>query len=56
MFPDSGTARSYSMAKTKLSYVINFGSATHFRKLLLEKLVKSKFCTVCFGGSLNKVV
>ena len=56
MFPDSHIARSYSMAKTKLSYVINFGIATHFRTLLLEKLVKSKFYTVCFDESKNKVV
>ena len=56
MFPDSDIAHSYSMAKTKLSYVINFGIVTHFRTLLLEKLVKSKFYTVCFDGSLNKVV
>ena len=56
MFPDCEIARSYSMAKTKLSYVINFGITTHFRTLLLEKLNKSKFCIVCFGESLNKVV
>ena len=56
MFPDNDIARSYSMAKTKLSYVINFGIATHFRTLLLEKLVQSKFYTICFDESLNKVV
>ena len=56
MFPDSDIARSYSMAKTKLSYAINFGIATYFRTLLLEKLVKSKFYTVCFDESLNEVV
>ena len=56
MFPDSDIARSYSMTKTKLSYVINFGIATHFRTLLLEKLVKSKFYTVCFDESLNEAV
>ena len=36
--------------------MINFGIATHFRTLLLEKLVKSKFYTVCFDESLNEVV
>ena len=56
MFPDSDIARSCSMAKTKISYVIDFGIATHFRTLLLEKLVKSKFYTVCFDESLNEVV
>ena len=56
MFPDSDIAHSYSMAKTKLSYVINFGIATHFRMLLLEKLVQLKFYTVCFDKSLNEVV
>ena len=56
MFPDGNIARSYSMAKTKLSYVINFGIATHFRTLLLEELVKSKFYTECFDEKLNEVV
>ena len=55
LFADSDTGRSYSMAKTKLFYVINFGLATHFRTLLHEKLVKSPFCTVCFDESLNEV-
>ena len=35
MFLDNGIARSYSVTKTKLSYVINFAIATHFRMLLL---------------------
>ena len=52
MFPDSDIARSYSLAKTKLSYVINFGIAT----LLLEKLVVSKFYTICFDENLIEVV
>ena len=56
MFANSDIARSYSMAKTKLFYVINFGIATYFGTLLLEKLVKSKFYTVCFDENLNKVV
>ena len=56
MFPGSDIAHSYSMTKTKLSYVINFGIATHFRTLLHVKLVNSKFYTVCFDESLNKVV
>ena len=56
MFPDSDIACSFSMAKTKFSYVINFGIATHFRTLLLEKLVKSKFYTVYFDESLTEVI
>ena len=56
MFPDSDIACSYFMAMIKLSYVINFGITTHSRALLLEKLVKSKFYTVCFDESLNEVV
>ena len=56
MFPDSHIARSCSMAKTNLTYVINSGIATHFRTLLLETLVKSKFYLVCFDKSLNEVV
>ena len=56
MFPNSDIARSYFMAKTKLSYVNNFGILTHFRTLLLEKLAKSKFYTVCFDESLNEIV
>ena len=56
MFPDNDIAHSYSTAKTKLSYVINFGIATHFGMLLLEKLVQSKFYTVCFDERLNEVV
>ena len=55
MFPDSDIACSYFMATIKLSYVINFGIATHSRALLLEKLVKSKFYTLCFDESLNEV-
>ena len=31
MFPDSDIAHSYSIAKTRLWYVINFGIATNFR-------------------------
>ena len=38
MFPDSDIGRSYSMAKTKLSYVINFSIATHFKRLVLEEI------------------
>ena len=56
MLPDSDILRSYSMAKTKVSYEINVSIATHFRVLLLEKLVESKFCSVCLDESFNKVV
>ena len=56
MFPDTDIARCYSIVKTKLSYVINFGIATHFRTLRLEELLELKFYTVSFDGSLNKVV
>ena len=41
MLPDSDILRSYFMAKTKVSYEINVSIATHFRVLLLEKLVES---------------
>ena len=38
MFPDSDIGRSYFMTKTKLSDVINFSIATHFKRLVLEEI------------------
>ena len=56
MFPNKDIACSYSMAKTKLSFMMNFGIATHFTTLQLERLVKSKVYTIHFDETLNEVV
>ena len=37
MFPDSNIAKNYKMGETKTKYVIQYGIAPHFQKLLQEE-------------------
>ena len=50
MFPDSNVASAFSMAPTKVSYVINHGLATHFKQILKDGITKSD----CYFVSLMK--
>ena len=43
------------MSSTKLSYLINFGLASHFRQLLVDEISCCSFFAVSFNGSLGGV-
>ena len=53
MFPDSEVAKKFQSSKNKIGYYITFGTAPHFRSLLLQVIRNSPFFAVMFGESLN---
>ena len=55
MFPDSNIASAFSMAPTKVLYVINHGLATHFKQILKDGITKSDCYVVSFDESLNDI-
>ena len=55
MFPDSNVASAFSLAPTKVVYVINHGLATHFKQILKDGITKSDCCVVLFDESLNDI-
>ena len=55
MFPNSNVASAFSMAATKVSYVINHGLATHFKQILKDGITKSDCYVVSFDESLNDI-
>ena len=55
MFSDSQIASEFQMSGTKLSYLINFDIAPHFRQLLVDEINCCSFFTMSFDESLNKV-
>ena len=54
MFSVSPTAQKFQLQPDKLTHVINWGLAPHFRDLLKTKLQKSEFSLISFDESLNK--
>ena len=56
MFPDSAIAQTCQMARTKLSYMINFGLGPHFENILLEAINKSSWYSVSFDESYNDII
>ena len=56
MFSDSSIAANVSMSKTKCAYLVNYGIATNFKKLLGEDLLQSAMYSVSFDESLNTVL
>ena len=55
MFSDSMIADSFTLARTKCSYFINFRITPHLKELLVAKLKSSDFCVTCCSESLNWV-
>ena len=57
MFSDSSIAANVSMNKTKCAYLINYGIAPHFKKLLGEDILQcTPMYSVSFDESLNTVL
>ena len=56
MFPDSAVAQKFKLSKTKFAYLINFGLAVYYHKLLISEVKESPFFTLCFDESLNPVL
>ena len=56
MFPDSAVAQKFQLSKTKCAYLINFGLAVYYHKLLISEVKESPFFTLCFDESLNPVL
>ena len=56
MYPGSAIAQSCHMARTKLSYMINFGLGPHFQNTLLEAINKSRWYSVSFDESYNDII
>ena len=54
MFKDSPTARDFKLSKTKCSYVIKFGLAPYFQKVLVNEIQKSLYHSVSFDEALNR--
>ena len=55
MFPDSAFAQQFQLGKTKCSYMINHGLATHFKELLLENIGESPPFAILFDESMNRI-
>ena len=53
MFPDSETAKSYEMGRTKLGYFVNFDLQPYLHGLLTESIKKSLYYSISFDKSLN---
>ncbi|KAK0152285.1 hypothetical protein N1851_006335 [Merluccius polli] len=54
MFPDSQIASSFSCGRDKTSYIIGFGIAPHFKKLLTSSINDSGPFVLMFDESLNQ--
>ena len=53
MFPDSESAKSYEIGRTKLGYVVNFGLWPYLHGLFTESIKKSLYCFISFDERLN---
>ena len=56
MYPDSAIAQSCQLARTKLSYMVNFGLGPHFQNTLLEAINKSRWYSVSFNEIYNEII
>ena len=56
MFPGSKIASQMELGRIKLMYIVNFGIAPYFRKILKNEIVNSEWYTISFDESRNKVV
>ena len=55
MFNDSEIAKSFRVGKTKCGYLMDFGIASYFKKMLLEKLKLTLFFVGCYDESMNRI-
>lgn len=55
MFSDSDIAKSFACGKDKTSYMIRFGIAPHFKKLLIKSVNDSGPFVLMFDESLNQL-
>lgn len=56
MFSDSDIAKSFACGKDKTSYMIQFGIAPHFKKLLIKSVNDAGPFVLMFDESLNQAV
>ena len=56
LFPDSEIARDFSLGRTKVSYNLTYGLAQYVRTLLLDDLKETKFYSLSFDESYNKIM
>ena len=54
MLPDSDIAKRMELGRTKLTYLLNYGIAPHFREQLLETLNNKDETVLLFDESLNR--
>ena len=55
MFSDSNIAKSFSLARTKCGYFINFGVAPYLKDQLLSIIDTSTFFVVSYDESMNRI-
>ena len=56
MFDEDSKAKSFSLSRTKVSYIVNFGLAPYFKEKLVENINKSGIFSISFDESFNKVL
>ena len=56
MFPDSEITRHFSLGRNKVSYNLTYGLAPYVRTLLLDDLKETKFYSLSFDESYNKIM
>ena len=56
LFSDSKIASSFQLSKTKCSYFIKYGLASHFKELLLQDVKVCPFFVLSFDESLNEFI
>ena len=55
MFPDSGIARNFKCASTKVAYLVCFGIAPYFKDKLIDNVRAAVCYVVSFDESLNSI-
>ena len=55
MFPDSKIAQSFTLGKTKCSYILKFGIAPYVKSLLVQSVKDSGDYVLMFDESLNRI-
>ena len=56
MFPDSDIAKQMAAARTKMSYMLNFGVAPYVKEVLLCKITASEIYAISFDETFNEVL
>lgn len=55
IFDDSEKAKSMSLERAKISYLVSFGLAPYFKKMLISDLKDTEY-VICFDEAVNRII